>query len=122
MKYLIRLEEATKLALALYLSIQIGYGPLIFLAFLLVPDVSMVGYLVNNKVGAWLYNIAHHQSVGLIITLVGYILNQPQVIFAGLILVGHSSMDRVLGYGLKYSDDFRNTHLGRIGKRADVTA
>lgn len=122
MKYLIRLEEATKLALALYLSIQIGYGPLIFLAFLLVPDVSMVGYLINSKVGAYLYNVVHHQSVGLIVTVVGYMLNQPQVIFAGLILVGHSSMDRMFGYGLKHSDDFKNTHLGRIGKHADVNA
>jgi hypothetical protein len=28
----------------------------------------------------------------------------------------HSSLDRVLGYGLKYPDAFQNTHLGRIGK------
>ena len=122
MKYLIRLEEATKLALALYLSMQIGFGPLIFITFILAPDVSMVGYLVNSRIGAYLYNIAHHQSVGVIVSLIGYALNQPMVIFTGLILVGHSSMDRMLGFGLKYSDDFKNTHLGRIGKRMDVKA
>lgn len=118
MKYLIRLEEATKFALAIYFSIQVGYGPLIFLAFLLLPDISMVGYLVNSKVGAVLYNIAHHQGLGLIVCLIGYILTQPPVIFAGLILVGHSSMDRMLGYGLKYADDFKHTHLGWIGRSA----
>ena len=31
-------------------------------------------------------------------------------------LRGHSSFDRVLGYGLKHEDAFQNTHLGRIGR------
>ncbi|MBV6397568.1 MAG: hypothetical protein HFACDABA_03182 [Anaerolineales bacterium] len=31
-------------------------------------------------------------------------------------LFGHSSFDRVLGYGLKHEDAFQNTHLGRIGR------
>lgn len=31
-------------------------------------------------------------------------------------LLGHSSFDRVLGYGLKHEDAFQNTHLGRIGR------
>jgi hypothetical protein len=35
---------------------------------------------------------------------------------AGVIMLGHSSFDRVLGYGLKYGDSFRHTHLGWIGR------
>jgi hypothetical protein len=31
-------------------------------------------------------------------------------------LPGHSSLDRVFGYGLKHEDAFQNTHLGRIGR------
>jgi len=31
-------------------------------------------------------------------------------------LFGHSSFDRVMGYGLKHEDAFQNTHLGRIGR------
>ena len=40
------------------------------------------------------------------------------LMFAALhaILFGHSSFDRVLGYGLKHEDAFQNTHLGRIGR------
>ena len=34
---------------------------------------------------------------------------------AGIILFTHSNMDRILGYGLKYPDDFKHTHLGWIG-------
>ncbi|MEJ7646127.1 MAG: DUF4260 domain-containing protein [Chryseolinea sp.] len=120
MKYLLRLEEATKFAITIYLSMQLGYGPLIYFAFLLVPDVSMVGYLINSRTGAYIYNVVHHQSVALIVSLTGYILNQPHVTFAGLILLGHSSMDRMLGYGLKYNDDFKNTHLGWIGKQSEA--
>lgn len=117
MKYLIRLEEAAKLAVAFYLSVQSGFGPLTFFLFLLVPDVSMVGYLINSRWGAYLYNVAHHQGIGIAIATAGYIMHNPTIIFSGLILVAHSSMDRVLGYGLKYEDDFKHTHLGWIGKK-----
>jgi hypothetical protein len=34
----------------------------------------------------------------------------------GVILFGHSSMDRMMRYGLKYFTGFRFTHLGKIGK------
>ncbi|MBC8508108.1 MAG: DUF4260 family protein [Anaerolineales bacterium] len=36
----------------------------------------------------------------------------------GVIMLGHSSLDRVIGYGLKYPDSFQHTHLGMIGKNA----
>jgi len=29
----------------------------------------------------------------------------------------HVAVDRALGYGLKFGDDFQHTHLGWIGKR-----
>lgn len=120
MKYLIRIEEAVKFGLTFYSSIQLGFSPWTYLAFLLLPDVSMVGYLVNTKVGAYAYNLVHHQGIGLIVLLIGYLLEQPALMFTGLILVGHSSMDRMLGYGLKYGDDFKNTHLGWIGKQENI--
>jgi hypothetical protein len=36
---------------------------------------------------------------------------------AGIVLFGHASMDRMLGYGLKTSEGFKYTHLGIIGKK-----
>jgi hypothetical protein len=33
---------------------------------------------------------------------------------AGAILVAHSGMDRMMGYGLKLPSSFKDTHLGRI--------
>lgn len=43
-------------------------------------------------------------------------MNMPVFMFIGIVMFAHSSFDRVLGYGLKYCDNFKNTHLGAIGK------
>jgi hypothetical protein len=34
----------------------------------------------------------------------------------GAVLAAHVGMDRALGYGLKLPTDFKDTHLGRIGR------
>lgn len=41
-----------------------------------------------------------------------------------IILFGHWAIGRIFGYGLKYGDDFKHTHLGWIGRknRSGVTA
>jgi hypothetical protein len=51
--------------------------------------------------------------------VLGNLVTVPWLMFAALcaIVLGHSSLDRVFGYGLKYPDAFQNTHLGRIGKQ-----
>jgi hypothetical protein len=48
----------------------------------------------------------------------GIVLHQPLLLVAGSLLLFHSSVDRVLGYGLKFPDSFSDTHLGRIGGRS----
>ena len=115
MKLLLKAEDFAKMILAFVLSMLIGFKWWMFFAFLLFPDLSMLGYLVNTRVGAYLYNFVHHQAVALMVLGFGYYFDILNVEFAGLILFGHSAMDRCFGYGLKYSDDFKNTHLGRIG-------
>ncbi len=86
--------------------------PLLFFT----PDVSMLGYLGGTRLGAVIYDIVHHRALSIGIYILGAILANPPLQLAGLILFGHSSLDRVLGYGLKYSDSFQNTHLGVMGK------
>jgi hypothetical protein len=39
-----------------------------------------------------------------------------------IIWLAHIGMDRVVGYGLKYSAGFGFTHLGRVGPEAKATA
>lgn len=116
MKILLRSEEWAKLAAVYVLSLYTGFAWWVFLALLLAPDISMLGYAINARTGAWVYNLFHHQGVAVIIGLAGLWAGIPALQLTGLILFGHSAMDRALGYGLKYEDAFKHTHLGWIGQ------
>jgi hypothetical protein len=88
-----------------------------FAAFLLVPDVSMVGYLRNPSAGAATYNVGH-TIVGPALLAAWSVWGGPGWAFAAAaIWLTHIGMDRLFGYGLKYQDDFTHTHLGTIGRR-----
>lgn len=118
MKNLLKLEEFALFVLALYLFTQLDFVwwwfPLLFLA----PDLGMIGYLAGPRFGAWMYNLVHHKSVAVVVYVVGALASAPVFQLAGVIMLGHSSLDRVFGYGLKYAESFSRTHLGRIGKEA----
>jgi len=116
MKNLIKLEEAALCALALYAFSRLSFAWWWFPALLLVPDLSMLGYLAGNKAGAWAYNLFHHRAVAVALYLAAWYFIAPVLELAGIILFAHSAMDRCLGYGLKYEKGFTFTHLGEIGK------
>ena len=83
-------------------------------ALILLPDIGMFGYAISPKVGAWLYNVFHHKGIALLILLLGWRMDLEWIILSGIILFGHASMDRIFGYGLKYPNSFKNTHLGDL--------
>jgi hypothetical protein len=113
MKPLIKLEEAAMFGLAIFLFyMQLDFAWWVFWAWLLAPDLSMIGYLINPKIGAFSYNLVHHKATGIIIWCIGIYSGNNELIFAGILLFGHSSMDRIMDYGLKYKDAFKHTHLG----------
>lgn len=85
-------------------------------ATFLLPDLSMLGYLAGPHVGAVSYNLLHYKAVAIAIGVAGWLLGQPVVLLAGTVLLFHSALDRLLGYGLKYATGFQDTHLGRVGK------
>ena len=88
-----------------------------FWGCLLLPDLSMLGYLANARAGAYTYNFFHHKGVALLVFFTGTWFVYEPLVFAGILLFAHSSMDRVFGYGLKLVSGFQDTHLGRIGKK-----
>ncbi|MBI2763278.1 MAG: DUF4260 domain-containing protein [Chloroflexi bacterium] len=90
--------------------------PLFFL-FLLVPDLSMIGYRQGPHAGAITYNIVHNWATSGLVLGLGIAAASPALTLAGLILIAHVGMDRAFGYGLKYPTSFQDTHLGRIGRR-----
>lgn len=117
MNILLKLEELGQLLLSILLFQQLDYVWWIYPACILLPDVSMLGYLFNTKIGAWTYNLFHHKLLGIAIIGLGYWLNHDLMTLSGIILFGHSAMDRVMGYGLKYTDSFQHTHLEWVGKK-----
>jgi hypothetical protein len=116
MKQLIKWEEAAMFLLSIVLISRLPYAWYWWLVWILAPDLSMVAYLGGNRVGAIGYNIVHHKGIAIMLYLVGLFMSHPALEYAGMILFGHSSMDRGMGYGLKYFSGFQDTHLGRIGK------
>jgi len=114
MKSLLRLEEIAQFTLSIILFSQLDYAWWIYPACLLLPDISMIGYLFNTKLGAAIYNFFHHKLLAVVVFSIGIYMSISIITLIGIILFGHSAMDRIFGYGLKYEDDFKNTHLGRM--------
>ena len=117
MKNLLKLEESLLFGLSLFLFSTLDYSWGLYALLFLAPDLSILGYLVNPRIGAWTYNFIHHKGLAVALYVLGQHLAVPWLMLPGTILLGHSSLDRVFGYGLKYSDAFQNTHLGRIGSK-----
>jgi Domain of unknown function (DUF4260) len=88
----------------------------LFLLLLLTPDLSMLGYLLNARVGAALYNLVHSYPLAAVLLTAGLWFGVPLLSFAAVIMLAHIGWDRMLGYGLKFPSSFHDTHLGRIGK------
>jgi hypothetical protein len=121
MKNLLRLEELLLFGLALFLFSALDYGWGWYALLFLAPDLSALGYLINPRVGSWTYNFVHHKGVSAALYVLGSVTANPALMFAGTLLLGHSSLDRVLGFGLKYPDAFQHTHLGMIGSSRRTT-
>lgn len=116
MKTLLRFEELLMFLFSLYLFSGLDASWGLFALLFFAPDLSMLGYLINPRLGAWTYNLIHHKGTGITLYVLGSLLTIPWLTFAGILFFSHSSFDRILGYGLKHEDAFQNTHLGKIGK------
>jgi len=113
-KTLIKLEGFIVLASASYFYFSHGYHWGMFLLLLLAPDVFMIGYAGNNKIGAYLYNFAHTYTTPLVILLAGNLMSVNSLMMISIIWIAHIGMDRMLGYGLKYPSGFKNTHIQNL--------
>ena len=128
MKGLLKLEELAQFLVCLVALIASDVPWWTYLLLALGPDIGMLGYLVDPKVGAITYNMLHHKGLALLVAAIGgvtlYLMlmtESPEgieriTLLAGIILYGHASMDRIFGYGLKFGDSFQHTHLGWIGR------
>lgn len=113
---ILRVEAFALFLAGVFAYLQLGGHPLWLLPLLLVPDVSMIGYVSGPRLGAVTYNLVHNLAIGLLALGIGWFTAIAPLALLGCVLVAHVGMDRALGYGLKLPTDFRDTHLGRIGR------
>ena len=116
MKNILKLEELAMAAIAIYLLTIYDLGLPVWLWIILffAPDIGMLGYLMNTKIGAFTYNLFHHKGIAITIAGLGLVLNNELMIAIGILLFAHSSFDRIFGYGLKFPDNFKKTHLASL--------
>ena len=117
MMWLLRAEGLALLVLSCTAYAQFGGGWKQFALLFLLPDVALLGYLLGTHVGALAYNATHSYLGAAILVGAGLALSQRDLLLFGLIWFAHIGFDRALGYGLKYSEGFRHTHLGVIGRQ-----
>jgi hypothetical protein len=110
-KPVLHLEGAAVFLASLFAYQHNHFSWLLFVLLFLAPDASMIGYAFNARFGAIAYNAVH--------TYVGPLLLGGFALFTGkhlplmlaLIWAAHIGFDRMLGFGLKYSSRFKDTHL-----------
>jgi hypothetical protein len=119
---LLRIEEAVVLTLTLFAYWHLHASWLLFAILFLTPDLFMLGYLLNTRIGAATYNLAHTIALPLVLLLASYLQRWYLAEAIALIWTAHIACDRLLGYGLKYPTFFKDTHLQHIPTRSDATA
>ncbi|MGO8717778.1 MAG: DUF4260 domain-containing protein [Acidobacteriaceae bacterium] len=117
----LRTEGLVVLALSVLLYWNFGARWWLFAALLLVPDLSMLGYVVGRRVGRLSYNIVHSYVLPLGVAIAAIATHSVRLLPLICIWTAHIGLDRLLGYGLKVSDRFGDTHLGKLGKRQEIS-
>ena len=111
---LLRAEGLVVTAGATAAYFSLGNSLLLFVALILVPDLSMAGYLVDSRWGARTYNAVHTYVGPALLGVGGWYAGLDLAVAVALVWTAHVGFDRLFGLGLKYADAaFADTHLQR---------
>ncbi len=111
---LLRVEGALVAAGAIAAYVQLRGAWWLFLLLALAPDLSMLGYLADQRAGAVAYNVVHTYLLPGALLAAGLIFDVRGAVLVALIWLAHIGIDRLLAYGLKYPTAFQDTHLKRV--------
>jgi hypothetical protein len=115
-RVVLRAEGVAILVAGVVIWLAIGGPPLLLIPAWLLVDLSMIGYLRGPLLGSMTYNAAHNLVLPLALLGLGWWIGTGWPLLVGAVFLTHIGLDRALGYGLKLPTDFRDTHLGRIGR------
>ncbi|MBN2503275.1 MAG: DUF4260 domain-containing protein [Anaerolineales bacterium] len=113
-RLLLHLEGLAVLVVALAFYGMRGYSWWAFALLLFTPDLAMVFYLIDARVGSVAYNSVHFYAVPLALGGIALATGWGLGLQLALIWLVHIGMDRTLGYGLKYPTEFKDTHFNHI--------
>lgn len=111
---LLRLESAVMLGVLLAAYAWSGHSWWLFAVLFLVPDLSMLAYFANPRIGAAVYNAVHSTLGPVLVGAGGLMLGYSLLPWLAVVWAAHIVFDRMLGFGLKYASGFKDTHLGSL--------
>ena len=77
-------------------------------------DFMTTGKRISLDIGTKIH--LEIEGVAIALVFICYFFPYHNLLLIAAVLFGHSSLDRLLGFGLKYNQGFKFTHLGKIGK------
>lgn len=113
-RLLLHIEGAVALVAGVLAYWHIGGNWLLFAILLFAPDIGMLGYLLNPKIGARIYNLFHLPLWSAALIVLGLLGTNLLALEIGLIWLCHLGIDHLAGYGFKYPTRFQDTHLQRV--------
>jgi hypothetical protein len=111
----LRMEGLLILILNIFLYALSGASWWLFALLLLTPDLAMAGYWLSARSGAVTYNVAHSYVGPVVMAGAALASSHAALLPYCSIWAAHIGMDRALGYGLKYPESFKSTHLCWLG-------
>lgn len=117
-RWTLRAEGVALFAFALLAYGRAGFGWGGFALLFLAPDLTFAAFACGPRWGAAAYNALHTTLFPAALGALAYALGSADLTGLALIALAHVGFDRALGYGLKYSTGFHDTHLGRKGGKA----
>ena len=111
---IVRIENGCAFAISFYIYMLLDFPIWLFFVLLLVPDITMIGYVINKEIGAVVYNFGHSFISPLLMVLSYFYFTKDYLLIISIIWLAHIFMDRLLGFGLKYGDSFNKTHIQKL--------
>jgi hypothetical protein len=108
------MEALIVLAATIALYSEVSGEWLLFVVLFLTPDLAFIPVLINQELGRHMYNVVHTHSLSVGAAALAYFLDWESILGLALIWTAHIAMDRIVGYGLKYRIDGKETHLQRV--------
>lgn len=109
-----RAEGIALFAAAAWLYYGLSQPWWVFVLVLVAVDLTMLGYTINNRIGSYVYNAGHTLIAPLAMSLISVLVDSSLWFGVSLSWIAHIGIDRLIGYGLKYPDSFKSTHLQNL--------